>query len=88
MNWYLALSRSKQIFIAVFLAHLFSLAMLGADHWMHRVKVQHKKVSVHTFVAAEKPVAKIAPVSAPAKVQAAPAPKKVEPKKAAPNKAI
>jgi hypothetical protein len=55
MDWYLSLTRGKQIFIAVVLAHLFSLAMLGADHWMHRVRVHHKKVSVNTFVVAPPP---------------------------------
>ncbi len=50
MNWYLSLTREKQIAIAVLLAHGLLLAMLGADHSMHRTNVECKKITVHTII--------------------------------------
>ena len=94
MNWFLSLARKNQIVISVFLTHLFFLAMLGADHWMHRNPLKRQHVNVRTFVVeapAPTPVPTLAPKPAPvaatqkAKPQpvAKKTPPKVEPKKAA-----
>ncbi|HEX2583453.1 MAG TPA: hypothetical protein VHL30_04990 [Chlamydiales bacterium] len=52
-------TRGKQIAVAVLLMHALLLAMLGADHWMHRVKRERKPVAVRTFVL--EPAPKAAP---------------------------
>lgn len=86
MGWYLSLSRRRQIFVAVVMTHFFFLIMLGADHWIHRSRVQQKRVSVHTYVAAPppKPIASVSPSKV---ATTAPSPKKVLPKKTPPQAA-
>lgn len=69
-------TRGKQIAVAVLLAHAFLLTMLGADHWMHRTKVERKPVAVRTFVLEPLPKAAF-PTTSPTKTTS---PKKTTPK--------